>query len=104
LRIIIGVIGHAVLPGTPFFPRNIVRYFKSALLQAGLPDTIRIHDLRHFFVSWLLSKGQPPKDVQVIAGHADYGTTLNIYGHLMAGADKEAAKKMDAFFKGPDQV
>ena len=84
--------------GTPFSPRNIVGHFKKALKATGLPRETRIHDLRHFFVSWLLSQGTPPKDVQGIAGHADFGTTMDIYGHLMPGADKEAAKRMDTLF------
>ena len=72
--------------------------FKKMLELAGLPQTTRIHDLGHTFVSFLLSQNVPPKDVQVIAGHADYSTTMNIYGHLMPGAQREAAKKMDDFF------
>jgi integrase len=84
--------------GTPFGPRNIVRHFKSTLKKAGLPDSIRLHDLRHTFVSLMLSQNVPPKDVQVIAGHADFSTTMNIYGHLMPGSQKEAAKKLDKLF------
>ena len=84
--------------GTPFIPRNIVRHFKKTLNKAGLPPSTRIHDLRHFFVSWLLAQHTPPKDVQVIAGHADFSTTMDIYGHLMPGADRLAAKKMDSLF------
>jgi len=83
---------------TPFIPRNVVRHFKRMLNKAGLPETTRIHDLRHFFVSWLLAQNTPPKDVQVIAGHADFSTTMDIYGHLMPGADRQAAKKMDVLF------
>jgi integrase len=88
--------------GTPFSPRNIVRHFKRTLRKAGLPQHFRIHDLRHTFVSLLLAQNVPPKDVQVIAGHADFSTTMNIYGHLMPGAHKEAARKLDRLFKyGP---
>jgi integrase len=90
----------ATSKGTPFIPRNIVRHFKATLKKAGLPTETRIHDLRHFFVSWLLSKGTPPKDVQVIVGHADFSTTMGVYGHMMAGADREAAKRMDDLFVG----
>ena len=84
--------------GTPFYPRNIVRHFKRTLDKAGLPSTIRLHDLRHTFVSFMLSQNVPPKDVQVIAGHASFKTTMDIYGHLMPGAQREAADKMDKLF------
>jgi hypothetical protein len=48
----------------------------------------------------MLSQNVPPKDVQVIAGQDDFSTTLNIYGHLMPGSLKEAAKKLDKLFDG----
>lgn len=85
--------------GTPFNPRNIVRHFKSALRRAGLPPTMRIHDLRHTFVSWLLAQNTPPKDVQEIVGHSSFGVTMDIYGHLMPGAYREAAKRMESLFE-----
>lgn len=85
--------------GTPFIPRNIVRHFKATIKKAGLPDKTRIHDLRHFFVSWLLSKNTPPKDVQAIVGHAQFSTTVDIYGHMMPEANKNAADKMNGLFE-----
>ncbi|MCC6192820.1 MAG: site-specific integrase [Anaerolineales bacterium] len=81
--------------GTPFGPRNMIRHFKAVLARAGLPVTIRIHDLRHTFVSFMLAANVPASDVQKIAGHASFSTTVDIYGHLMAGAQKEAARKMN---------
>jgi integrase len=84
--------------GTPFSPRYLIRHFKTALNKAGLPETIRIHDLRHTFVSFMLAENVPASDVQKMAGHASFSTTVDIYGHLMAGAQKEAAKKMNKLF------
>jgi integrase len=37
--------------------------------------------------------------VQVIAGHASFSITMDIYGHLMPGAQREAAKKVDKMFE-----
>jgi integrase len=84
--------------GTPFGPRNIMRHFKTVLARAGLPQNIRIHDLRHTFVSYQLAAGTPASDVQKIVGHASFSTTVDIYGHLMDGAHEESARKMDSFF------
>jgi integrase len=47
----------------------------------------------------MLAQNVPPKDVQMIAGHASFSTTMDIYGHLMPGALKEAAEKMDKLFE-----
>lgn len=89
----------ATSTGTPVSPRNILRHFKSKLVEAGLPPQTRLHDLRHSFISWLLASGVPPKDVQVIAGHAQFATTMDIYGHIMPGANREAANKIAGLFK-----
>jgi integrase len=81
--------------GTPFSPRNALRHFKKVLKKAGLPDKTRIHDLRHTFVTHMLAFGVPPKDVQEIVGHASFGNTTDIYGHLLDRAHAQAAKKMN---------
>lgn len=84
--------------GTPFSPRNILRHFKAKLAEAGLPTTTRIHDLRHSFISWLIQSGQDIKTIQAVAGHANIQMTLNTYGHLMPGALRSAADKVDMMF------
>ena len=76
-----------------------MRYFKSVLEKAELPETIRIHDLRHMFVSYMLAQNVPPKDVSVIAGHSTFSVTMDIYGHLMPNAKREAADKMNGLFQ-----
>jgi integrase len=81
--------------GTPISPRNATRYFKEVLKRAGLPQTIRLHDLRHTAITWLLAKGVPPKDVQAVAGHSNFGVTMDLYGHVMPGAHQTAARKLD---------
>jgi hypothetical protein len=43
----------------------------------------------------MLGANVPAWDVQKIAGHVSFTTTVDIYGHLMAGAQKDAAKKMN---------
>jgi integrase len=89
----------ATSAGTPFSPRNALRHFKKVLKKAGLPEKTRIHDLRHTFVTHMLAFGVPPKDVQEIVGHASFGTTMDIYGHLLDGAHAQAAKKMNQLFE-----
>jgi len=43
--------------GTPLEPRSAVHDFKRLLNKAGLPGTIRFHDLRHSAASLLLAQG-----------------------------------------------
>lgn len=84
--------------GRPISPRNLLRQFHISLEKAGI-HRVKFHSLRHTFVSYLLSKNTPAKDVQVIAGHSHFSTTVDIYGHAMPGALQEAAKKMDGIFE-----
>lgn len=81
--------------GKPVSPRNLVRHFKSALKEAGLPN-IRFHDLRHTSATLLLSAGVHPKIVQERLGHSQISLTLDTYSHVIPGLQEEAAEKMDA--------
>jgi putative hydrolase of the HAD superfamily len=52
---------------------------------------VRLHDLRHFNATSLLSNGTDIRTVSGRLGHADASTTLNIYAHFMQRADRDAA-------------
>lgn len=68
------------------------------LERAGL-ERRRFHDLRHSCASFLLAQGVPPKVVQEILGHSSITITLDVYGHLLPGARRDAADKMDDLLK-----
>jgi integrase len=59
-----------------------------ALKRSGLPTTLRFHDLRHSYATWLISDGVPVDAVQKVMGHANASTTLDRYTH--APRDYEA--------------
>lgn len=67
--------------------------FKRALRLAGLPTTIRIHDLRHTFASWLALGGVPLQQIQLLLGHKDFQTTLR-YAHLNPSVLRGAIEKI----------
>ena len=52
------------------------------LKRAGLPETIRLHDSRHFAASLLLEQGVHPRTVMEILGHSDINLTMNTYSHV----------------------
>jgi len=80
--------------GKPISPRNLVRHFKSAIKETGLPN-IRFHDLRHTHASLLLAAGVHPKIVQERLGHSQISLTLDTYSHVIPSLQLEAADKMD---------
>lgn len=55
-------------------------------------DGIRLHDLRHMQATLLLTNGEGILTVLRRLGHAKASTTLNVYGHVLPGMDKQAAE------------
>ena len=58
---------------------------------------IRLHDCRHTFASLMIAAGVNAKALSTFMGHANISITLDRYGHLMPGAEDEAAGLMDAY-------
>ncbi|UJP40810.1 tyrosine-type recombinase/integrase [Cellulomonas palmilytica] len=76
---------------SPLDPQAFYRYhFKRAVADAGLPSTVRFHDLRHTYASHLAQQGLRPGVVARLMGHADPTITLKVYTHLWP-EDLEAA-------------
>ena len=57
---------------------------------AGLPDTVRFHDLRHTFGSYHAMNGTPLQVLQALMHHRDFRTTLK-YGKVAPGVIKDTA-------------
>ena len=58
-----------------------------------MPD-VRLHDLRHFVATQLLSAGVDVRTVAGRLGHRNAATTLNVYAHFVEQADRGAADVM----------
>jgi len=82
--------------GTPIDCHNLVgRHFKPALKKAGLSQTIRWHDLRHVYASFMISQGENIKYVQSQLGHSSPMVTLQIYAHLLKPSNQEAVERLE---------
>lgn len=68
------------------------------LIENGKPIIDR-HQIRHQFATLLYEAGIQPKDAQVILGHSDISTTLNIYTHISEQRQEETAKKLAKYLK-----
>ena len=81
--------------GTPIEMNNFSeRVFKPLLRQAGL-RRIRFHDLRHTFGSLLIQTGAPLAYVRDQMGHSSIQVTVDIYGHLIPGANVSFVDRLD---------
>jgi integrase len=68
-------------------------WFERAVKRAALASKFRWHDLRHTFCSRLVAAGVPLLEVQQLAGHASYATTLR-YAHLSPDHRRKAVEKV----------
>jgi integrase-like protein len=70
------------------------------LARAGLPTTIRFHDLRHSCATLLLAQGVPLVVVRDTLGHTQISTTADIYGHVLPDTHRQAVDGLDTLLGG----
>jgi integrase len=80
--------------GKAFYPESPYLWFRGFLKKHNL-RYIKFHDLRHTSATLLINQGVHAKIISERLGHANITTTMNIYGHVLLRADKEAANKFD---------
>ena len=64
--------------------------FRKILEKNDLPH-ITLYGLRHTAASTLIAAGMSPRDVAAQLGHAQTSTTMDIYAHAFADANRRAA-------------
>jgi integrase len=72
------------------------RVWTPAVVRSGLPPTLRFHDLRHSYATWLVSDGLPVNVVQRVMGHQQASTTLNRYTHTPSDYQDRVRGVLDA--------
>jgi integrase len=80
--------------GRPIEPRNLVRSFRRICDHNKL-RVIKVHHLRHTTASLLKKLRVPPRDAQMILGHANISTTMQIYTHVDEEARNDAITGLD---------
>ncbi len=85
--------------GTPLDAGNVRRAFKRHLRAAGLPPTVRFHDLHHTTASLLLAQRVHPRLVMEVLGHSQIGLTMDTYSHVLPALRQEVAAQMDALLR-----
>jgi integrase len=85
--------------GSPLRPDWLNRRFKQLARQAGLPEGVRVYDLRHGWATAALRAGVHPKLVQEVMRHSSYSTTADTYTHVMPAHSAEAVRTVAALFE-----
>jgi integrase len=83
--------------GAPLSPMSLTSAFGRLAKRAGLPTT-RMHDLRHTAATIMLSATGNLVAASKILGHADRGTTLRLYAHVIDADVVAAATALDTAF------
>jgi integrase len=92
------VAGHYGMPDNerlfPIVQEAVQHKMKNQIKKAGVKD-IRVHDLRHSHVAYLINKGVEPILIKERLGHKDIRITLNTYGHLYPNQQRRVADLLD---------
>lgn len=75
------------------------RHFQKCLEKAGLRH-IRFHELRHTFASLLIQNKESLTYVKEQLGHSSIKITVDVYGHLVPGANRQAVNRLPSLGHG----
>lgn len=83
--------------GRPFDPKYVNEHLHDILEKAELPKT-GMHSLRHTAATFMLMAGLNLHQVSRYLGHSQIALTSNLYGHVLDGAMREAAEKLQSSY------
>jgi integrase len=78
----------------PIVARTLQKRLKTYIEKSGVKP-IRVHDLRHSHVAYLINQGVEPLIIKERLGHKDIKITLNTYGHLYPSQQRQVADMLD---------
>ena len=86
--------------GTPLRNSNFAKKFwRPALTSAGLPENLRIHDLRHTAAALMIATGAHPEHIKRHLGHSSITVTMDLYGHLFPSEADAIADQLDQMLR-----
>jgi integrase len=88
----------STIEGGLLSPNGISRSWRQTCKARKLPR-VQFHALRHTHASTLIRAGVDVLTISRRLGHSTASMTLDVYGHLMEGADAAAAKAIEGMLK-----
>ena len=87
--------------GRPFDAGGLATRARKAWADAGL-DPIGLHDCRHTYAAFMVAAGVNATALSTYMGHSTITITLDRYGHLLPGNEREAAGLLDRWLANAD--
>ncbi len=81
-----------------FCPEALVRRARKAWEKARL-SPIGLHECRHTYAAFMIAAGVNAKALSTYMGHSSITVTLDRYGHLMPGSEREAAGMLATYLQ-----
>ncbi len=81
-----------------FTPGAATRRAREAWARQGL-EPIGLHECRHTYAAHMIAAGVNAKALCAYMGHSSITVTLDRYGHLMPGSEREAAGLHEAYLE-----
>lgn len=78
----------------PVVAETVQHKLKRQAEKAGVKK-IRVHDIRHSSVAYLINQGVQPLIIKERLGHKDIRITLNTYGHLYPNQQRQVADMLN---------
>jgi integrase len=87
--------------GRPFDSGRLLARARRAWTSAGL-EPLGLHDCRHTYAAFMIAAGVNAKALSSYMGHSTITVTLDRYGHLLPGNEREAAGLLDTWLAHAD--
>lgn len=84
--------------GYPHDPNRVRRHFEARLKEAEVRRVV-LYALRHTSATITLADSKDLKLVASRLGHSNENMVLRVYGHLLPGVDREAARRLGELVK-----
>jgi integrase len=87
----------------PFAPGPLARRARTSWARADIAP-LTLHQCRHTYAAYMIAAGVSAKALSSYMGHSSITVTLDRYGHLLPGAEREAAGLLGAYLdsQNPD--
>ena len=94
--------GYIFGEGKPMTEMAFKRAWERYARASGV--TVTPHQLRHAYATLLFDAGIDPKSAQLLLGHSDYKTTMDIYTHISESRKKLDFEKLNSISKANNSV